>query len=118
MLVINDCRWDIPGGPTEQPRTKSKISIVTEREESLVETTRLFKNSTMIKGGTSVGPKDLFRFVVLADIAFHCSSAAILSIPVNQMTGFVDHAWRALKKDFARQHANAAGGITIPNQFG
>src|SRR2546423_283085 len=104
MFVINNGSRYIPSGPTQQPRTQTKVRIITEREEGLVETPCFLKNFAVVQGSTSIRPKDLLRFVVLTDVGFHCASATILAIPVDEMARLVDDPWWVLEKDLARQH--------------
>src|SRR5437868_1330057 len=117
MPMMNDRGWNIPRAPAEQPRAQTQVGIVSEGEESFVEAAGLFEDLAMVKSRARVGPQNFFRFVVLTRVGFHCAPAAILSIPVDEMASLVDDIRRALKKNFAGEHTDAARRIAITNQF-
>src|SRR5262249_2415051 len=117
MTMVNNGRWNVPGGPSEQSCTQPEIRIVAKSEECLVETTGLFKNPAMVKGCAGVRPENFLGFIVLANVSLHCASAAILAVPINQVARFVNDALGILKQDFAGEHSNAASRVAISDQF-
>src|SRR5438128_6118341 len=117
MPMMNNRGWNIPSAPTEQPRAQTQVGIVAEGEEHFVEAAGFFEDLAMVQSRAGVRPKNFFRFVILTNVGFHCAPAAILTIPIDEMAGLVDHARRASKKNFAGEHTDPPGGITTANQF-
>src|SRR5262249_33182357 len=113
MPVTHDCRRHIPRFPAEKPGSQTEIGIVAEGEEAFVESSGFLENLAMVKRCASVRPEDLFRTVVLSNILLHCAPAAILAVPIDQMSGLVDDARPALKQYLAAQHANSAASIPV-----
>src|SRR5262245_47345885 len=117
MAMVNHSRWNIPGTPTEKPRAHAEIGVVAECEERFIETAGFFEDLPVIHRGACIGPKDFFRPVVLSDVGFHRASAAVLPVPVDQMSDFVDNVGRILKKDLAREHSHSLRCVAVSNEL-
>ena len=97
MLVTYDCRRDIPRFPAEKPGSQTEIGIVTEGKEAFVESSGFLENLAMVKRCASVRPENLFRTVLLSNVLLHGAPAAILTIPIDQMSSLVDDAGPTLE---------------------
>src|SRR5690349_14530576 len=97
MLVTYDCRRHIPRFPAQKPRSQTETSIVTERKKTFVESSGFLENRAMVKRRASIRPENLFRTVILSNVLLHSASAAILTIPIDEMSSLVDNAGPALE---------------------
>src|SRR5262245_3574441 len=117
MAMVNHSCWYVPRAPAQQPCAHAEVRVVTESEESFIETARLLEQLTVIERGAGIRPQNLLWAIILPNVCFHCAAAAVLSVPVDQVAGFVDNLWGILKENLARQHSYAFCGIAVSNQL-
>src|SRR5262249_43472019 len=117
MTMVNHSCWNVPRTPAQEPCAHAEVRVVTESKESFIETAGLLEQLTVIERCARVRPEDLLRPIILPNICFHCAAAAVLSVPVDQVAGFVDNFGGILKKNFACQHSYAFGGIAVLDQL-
>src|SRR4030095_15475733 len=117
MAMVNHSCWNVPRAPTQEPCAHAEVRVVTESEKRFIEAAGLLEQLTVIEGGARIRPQDLLRPIILPNVCFHCAAAPVLSIPVDQVAGFVDNLGGLLKENFARQHSYTFFGLAVSDQL-
>src|SRR5579863_3333313 len=104
--MVNPRVRSVQTSPTGDSGTQSEFSVVGVGKIILVESTDLIQHLTAIHCRASVRPENLFNPVELAVVELSRTSAAVLAVKEDQMSGFIYSTGIAVDQDFGGGHAD------------
>src|SRR5579863_5479892 len=104
-MMADDVARRVEATPSGDAGAQSEFGVVSISEQILVETADSIQHRLTIHGGTAIGPQHLFHPIELPAVALPGASSAILTVGVDEMTSFVDHARLLPNHDLGCRHS-------------